>query len=72
MSRKGVLSPRQGSILRGIRNSITERGEWPTVRQVGECEPQHVGAAPQGELEQIPRAAAAESGCRGGGIVMVE
>ncbi|MDX3772049.1 MULTISPECIES: MarR family transcriptional regulator [unclassified Streptomyces] len=36
MSRDGVLSPRQESILRVIRNSITECGEGPTVRQIGE------------------------------------
>jgi hypothetical protein len=32
MSRDGGLSPRQESILRVIRNSITECGEGPTVR----------------------------------------
>lgn len=36
MSRDGVLSPRQESILRVIRNSIIECGEGPTVRQIGE------------------------------------
>ncbi|MFE7793847.1 hypothetical protein [Streptomyces sp. NPDC057460] len=33
----GGLSPRQESILRVIRNSIIERGEGPTMRQIGEC-----------------------------------
>ncbi|WP_392675950.1 hypothetical protein [Streptomyces sp. LN785] len=36
MSRDGGLSPRQESILRVIRNSTTECGEGPTVRQIGE------------------------------------
>lgn len=35
MSRDGVLSPRQESILRVIRNSIIDCGEGPTVRQIG-------------------------------------